>query len=246
MCEVVFAVGDNEIGVCHSVVTVGRSRLCGDRNARGPLDRLDRRFRSREPTETPVEQIQPASQHGRRIARGIGGHEDELDLIRNRGGPENLRWNADNARSSGMAEDSRLAPAAADTDYLSPGFWSGLAARHRRVRAAPRRQAICRTGASGRSGWKRAGGHKAAGRAGPGGDLRRMELSCGRNRIAGPISRRGGIDLSIRSNESKTSCRRLQDVDRGALHRPRSIPWKDCHRRAPVGRRRIFVGCRPS
>ena len=86
MREVIFAVGEDEIGVRHSVVAVGRSRFCGRRNARGPLDRLDRPFRSGEADKTPVEEIQPASQHGRRITCGIGGHEDELDLIRNSGG----------------------------------------------------------------------------------------------------------------------------------------------------------------
>src|ERR1700736_6058516 len=61
--EIIFAVGENEISVCHSVVPVGRSRLCGYGNARGPLDRLDCPFRPSEPDKTPVEQIQPASQH---------------------------------------------------------------------------------------------------------------------------------------------------------------------------------------
>src|ERR1700674_161676 len=63
--EIIGAVGENEISVCHSVVPVGPPRLGGSGNARGPLDRLDCPLRPSEPDKTPVEQIQPASQHRR-------------------------------------------------------------------------------------------------------------------------------------------------------------------------------------
>ena len=84
--EIIFAVSENEIGMRHCVVAVDLPRPCRQRDARGPLDRLNGPFRSGEADKTRVEEIQPATQHNGRITRGIGGHEDELDAIRNFGG----------------------------------------------------------------------------------------------------------------------------------------------------------------
>ncbi|HTS30200.1 MAG TPA: hypothetical protein VMH81_30220 [Bryobacteraceae bacterium] len=79
--EVVFGVSEHKVGVRHSVAASLQSRFSGWGNSCGPLDRRDGLFRSGEANESAGEEVQPAADCGRRITRGIGGHEDELDLI---------------------------------------------------------------------------------------------------------------------------------------------------------------------
>ena len=52
---VIFRVGENEIRVCHAVISSAGAGLVGQRNSRGPLHGLDGSFRSREANSMFIE-----------------------------------------------------------------------------------------------------------------------------------------------------------------------------------------------
>ena len=86
MRKVILAVGDYEICVRHCVIATRRSGLCRDREARGPLDCLNGRFRPGEADESTVKKIQPSAQDLWCISGRISCDENKPNPIGNRRG----------------------------------------------------------------------------------------------------------------------------------------------------------------